>query len=226
MKPKTTPILCKAVLFDLDGVLIDSSACVFRHWERWAKKHNLDLDAIMEVAHGKRTIDTMQIIAPQLDLEPEELEFTRGEIEDVEGIRAISGARNLLGSLPAGNWTIVTSAGNVLARARLSAASLPIPPEIVTADRVENGKPDPEGYLLGSRLLGVSPEECIVLEDAPAGIQAGKSAGMRVVAVASTHPPEELAEADVVIPALAALKVSAYNGSDGALTIRILPKNI
>jgi sugar-phosphatase len=226
MKPKTNPILCKAVLFDLDGVLIDSSSCIVRHWARWADKHNLDLDTIMEAAHGKRTIDTMQIIAPHLDLEAEEREFTRGEVDDVEGIRALPGARQLLESLPDGRWTIVTSAGDALAHARLTAAGLPIPPEIVTADRVDNGKPDPEGYLMGSRLLGILPEDCIVLEDAPAGIRAGKSAGIRVFAVASTHPPGELAEADVVIPTLNALKVTQENRSDGTLAIQFLPNRI
>ncbi|MBN1266288.1 MAG: HAD family hydrolase [Anaerolineales bacterium] len=226
MKPQTNTFHCQALLLDLDGVLIDSSACIVRHWKYWADKHGLDLETIMQAAHGKRTIDTMKIIAPFLDLEAEEREFTHREVEDVDGISAIPGSLTLLESLPTRQWTIVTSAGEALARSRLSAANLPIPTAMVTADLVQNGKPDPQGYLMGSRLLGVPPEDCIVLEDAPAGIQAGKAAGMRVIAIASTHPPRELLEADLVIPALTSLQVLKNKDTGELFSLHIQPDNV
>lgn len=207
MEKRTDHFTCDAVLLDLDGVLIDSTSSVRRAWERFAAKHSLELERIMHTAHGKRAIDTMRAFAPHLDLEAEAHEFSRWEIDNMDGVFAIPGARRLMETLPAERWAIVTSADDALARARLSAAGLPAPSRMITADLVQRGKPDPQAYLLGSRLIQVPPEGCLVIEDAPAGIHAGKAAGMRVLGVPTTHDPDELSEADAVIPSIQSLDV-------------------
>jgi sugar-phosphatase len=201
-------LTCSAILFDLDGVLIDSSACIEHHWRQWAELHNLDLAAIMQVAHGRRTIETMQAVAPYLDLVAEAQRFEAAEVLDTDGIVASAGALDLLNSLPPGSWTIVTSGSRALATARLRSRGLPVPPLMVTADDVVNGKPHPEPYLTAAARLGLTPDECVVVEDAPAGLAAAHAAGMRTIAVASTHAVEELGAATVVAQSLAAIKVS------------------
>lgn len=207
---------CDAVLFDLDGVLIDSTACITRHWQQWADQHGLDLDTIMQAAHGVRTIETIRRVAPTLDAEREEERFTAHEVGDTDGVYAIEGAHRLVAALPDDAWTIVTSGGSMLARARLKAVALPIPGALVTGDDVARGKPAPDPYLIGAARLGVPVERCIAIEDAPAGIASGKAAGMRVVGVASTHRREELVDAgaDVVAVRLTDLAIRAVtNGS-------------
>ena len=170
---------CDAVLFDLDGVLIDSTTCIVRHWKQWAERHDLDLNAVMQVAHGIRTIETIRLVAPHLDAEKEEEQFTVLEVADTEGVVAIEGARRLVENLPKDVWAIVTSGSSELAKARLRRAGLPIPHMLVTADEVTHGKPAPEPYLLGAKRLGFAVERCIVIEDAPAGIEAGEKPGCR-----------------------------------------------
>jgi sugar-phosphatase len=192
---------CDALLFDLDGVLIDSTRCIVRHWKDWADQHNLDLDSIMQVAHGIRTIETIQLIAPHLDAELEAERFTANEIVDTDGVYAVEGATRILAALPEDAWTVVTSGSAALAQARLRRAELPIPRALVTADDVTQGKPAPEPYLVGAQRLGVAVERCVVIEDAPAGIASGKSAGMRIVGIATTHGREELLDAGVDVAA-------------------------
>jgi sugar-phosphatase len=187
-------LLCDAILFDLDGVLIDSSACIARNWQIWAEPHGIDVAAIMKVAHGVRSIETIQQVAPHLDAQAEAERLTALEVADTNGVIAMPGAHALLSTLPAHAWTIVTSGGAALAGARLAAVGLPVPAQIVTADDVTQGKPAPEPYLLGAQRLGIAPERCLVVEDAPAGIQAGRSAGIRVLGIASTHTRSELLE--------------------------------
>jgi len=202
---------CKAVLFDLDGVLIDSSQCITRHWKNWAMKHDLDLDEIMRAAHGVRTIDTMRLVAPPgLDVEAEERQFQADEVADQVGVFAIEGAYPLLAGLPDGRWTIVTSGSLELASRRLAIAGLPAPQVMVTADDVQNGKPAPEPYLAGAKALGAAAQDCVVIEDAPAGIEAGKKAGMRVIGVAATHAKETLLQAggDMVVRRLGELGIN------------------
>ena len=207
---------CKAVLFDLDGVLVDSSECIRRHWQTWAERHGLDLEEIMQVAHGMRTIDTMRRVAPRgLDVDAEERQFHAHEVVDHAGVTVIAGAGELLRGLPLDAWAVVTSGSMALARGRLAHVDLPAPEVLVTADDVQNGKPSPEPYLLGAQWLGAAVEECVVVEDAPAGIQAGKSAGMRVIGVAATHEKEALLEAgaDIVIERLADLTITERAGN-------------
>jgi sugar-phosphatase len=183
---------CSAVLFDLDGVLIDSTRCVERHWHQWAASHGLDATDLLHDAHGVRNIDTMRRIAPHLDVEKEAALFAAHEVADTRGVAAVPGARSLLLSLQGARWAVVTSCSAELAEARLRAAGLAAPPLLITGTDVTNGKPDPEPYLMAASQIKVEPGQCIVVEDAPAGIQAGKRAGMGVLAIAFTYPPEKL----------------------------------
>jgi sugar-phosphatase len=206
---------CDAVLFDLDGVLIDSRESVHRHWKEWAEAHGLDVDQIMRVAYGVRTVETMRRMAPHLDAEKEAAEFGAHEAQDTAGVVAIEGAARVLTALPADRWAIVTSCGAGLARARLRQARLPMPRVLVTSDDVQQGKPAPEPYLTAASRIGIPASRCAALEDSPAGIEAAKKAGMRAIGITTTHPREALLEkgADLVIDALADLIIRETSAS-------------
>jgi sugar-phosphatase len=206
---------CDGVLFDLDGVLVDSARVVVRTWHTWARTKGLDAERFMEIAHGRRPAETIRLIAPDLDAEAEAAELERLEVNDTDGILQIEGALELLRSLPEGSWTVVTSGSRALASGRMRHVGLPLPERFVTADDVSSGKPHPEAYLKGAEILGASPETCVVIEDAPAGVQSAKAAGMRVVAVATTHRAEDLHEADVVLGALSEMRVLTQVGDGG-----------
>ncbi|GHO68343.1 haloacid dehalogenase [Ktedonobacter sp. SOSP1-52] len=215
---------CDAILFDLDGVLVDSTACVERLWYQWAIRHGLDAQEVIACAHGRRTVDTMRAVAPTLAIEEEARRMEQAEIEDTQGLVSITGAADLLTSLAPSQWAVVTSGSRALATTRLRAVGLPLPLIFITAGDVAQGKPHPEGYLKAASLLGVTPQRCVVIEDAPAGIQAALKANMTAIAVASTHQPSELQAARVCVPSLAALHVIHLKGSDQArpsLTITI-----
>jgi mannitol-1-/sugar-/sorbitol-6-phosphatase len=204
---------CTAILFDLDGVLIDSTECITRHWQAWAEQHNLDIAAIMEVAHGRRTIETMRMVAPHLPLDEEVRRFEAAEVLDTQGIVTIDGALALLNSIPPAAWAIVTSGSRALATARLQSRGLPVPPIMVTADDVVNGKPHSEPYTTAAQVLGLSAGACIVVEDSPAGLAAAAAAGMRSIGVASTHAGAELVQATVIAGALRDIQVGAGTGA-------------
>ena len=170
-----TQFECDAILFDLDGVLVDSTSCITRHWEGWARRHGLEIAAVMQVAHGFRTVETIRLVAPHLDAEKEAERITAIEVADTEGVEAIEGALSLLEGLPEGAWAIVTSGSQELARARLRRAGLPVPQTIVSGDDVSQGKPAPEPYLVGANRLGKAAEDIVVIEDAPAGIESARS---------------------------------------------------
>jgi len=190
-----TSLPCRALLFDMDGVLVDSTAAVARVWSVWAKKHSLDSESVVKIAHGRPSISTIRELLPSADHEAEDREVERLEIEDVEGIVALPGAAELLRELPTSRYAIVTSATRPLAEVRLRAAGLPVPENLVTARDAKRGKPYPDPYLMGARILGVPPAECAVIEDAPSGVRAGKAAGARVVALRTTASDAELQEA-------------------------------
>jgi mannitol-1-/sugar-/sorbitol-6-phosphatase len=202
-----TTFECRAVLFDLDGVLVDSDAAVVRTWRKWADSRGADTARVLEVAHGRRTADTIRLVAPNLDADLEAAELEQIEAADMDGVLEVEGAHNLLSSLPADAWTVVTSGTRLLATLRMEHVGLPIPERCVTADDVEKGKPHPEAYLKGAGILGVRPEACVVVEDAPSGVRAARAAGMRVVAVTTTYPPADLQEADAVAETLAKIEV-------------------
>jgi mannitol-1-/sugar-/sorbitol-6-phosphatase len=210
---------CSAILFDLDGVLVDSTRAVDREWRDWARRKGVDGDAVMAIAHGVRTIEVIRRVAPHLEAEAEVLELESREANHQEGVSVMPGAVALVGSIPEGRWGVVTSGTRLLASARLRFCGLPVPKVLVTADDVEHGKPHPEPYLKGAERLGFKPDDCLVIEDAPAGIRAGRAAGMKVVGITSTYAASKLGEADAVVAGLAQIQVA----SDGAsqLSIRV-----
>lgn len=188
-----------AVIFDMDGVVIDSGDAYARHWRTWGAEHGLDYDAVIARVHpGRPPAETIRIVAPHLDAEAESRDFNaRLEADDDEDpIMAMPGAAELLSSLPAGRWTIATSAFRPIAREWLAHAGLPVPPELVTVDDVEQGKPAPDPFLKAAANLGFDPARCLVVEDAPAGITGAKAAGARVLALGTTHEREDLTAAD------------------------------
>jgi sugar-phosphatase len=211
---------CDALLFDLDGVLIDSSSCITRHWEEWTRQHGLEVADVMQIAHGLRTVETIRIVAPHMDAEKEAERFTAVELADTEGVVAIEGALPLLEALPRDVWAIVTSGSRELAVARLRRAGLPVPHTLVSGDDVRQGKPAPEPYLVGASRLGKAVEGCLVIEDAPAGIEAARAAGMQVICIASTHSREEL-DCSVVVDRLSALHILLGVGEGSRLLVQI-----
>lgn len=177
-----------AFLFDMDGTIINSLASTERVWGRWATRQGLDLATFLPTMHGKRGIDTINgLNLPGIDPVAEAAEILRGEIEDVEGVVPIAGAREFLASLASERWAIVTSAPIDLARVRLAAAGIPQPRIMVTAEDVLVGKPDPQCYLLGAARLGVDPSDVLVFEDVLAGVTAGEAAGADVMVITATH---------------------------------------
>jgi mannitol-1-/sugar-/sorbitol-6-phosphatase len=183
---------CKAILFDMDGTLVDSTACVEAIWARWAAKHGIDLHHLLQISHGRRTTDTLMDVAPHLDVVSEATALEQEELTARGGIIAVSGAHQLLRRLKKHQWAVVTSASRALATARLQYAGLPVPPLLISADDVSRGKPDPEGYLKAADRLGVAYDHCVVVEDTPPGILAGRKAGMTVLALSTTFAPEHL----------------------------------
>ena len=198
---------CRAVLFDLDGVLVDSNPIAERHWRRWADRHGLPFDEIARTHHGRPTAETVRRVAPHLDAEREARLKETAEADDTDVLAAYDGAAALLAGLPDGRWAIATSGTRRTAAFRLAHVGLPEPAAFVTADDVRRGKPAPDPYLLAAERLGVAAADCVVVEDAPAGVEAARAAGARVVAVASTNAPAALAGADAVVGRLAALRV-------------------
>jgi sugar-phosphatase len=201
---------CSAILFDLDGVLIDSTASIARRWKKWAEMQGLDPLRVVEVMHGRRTVEVIQLVAPHLDIAAEVQRLEQSITDDADP--AIPGAVALLQSLPADSWCVVTSGTRDLAIARMKVAGLPLPKVLVGADDVTKGKPDPEPYLKGAELLGFSPAECIVIEDATAGVRAAHSGKMDVIALATTYEADELKEADAVIKELGQIRVIQSQG--------------
>jgi sugar-phosphatase len=183
---------CKAVLFDMDGTLVDSTRVVELCWGRWAARHELPLQAVLSFAHGRPTIATMEHFFPARDHTEELKEMDQYEERQLEGIVAVPGAAQVVDALHNHPWGIVTSAWRTLAEARIIAAGLPLPNVIVPVDEIRNGKPDPEGFLHAAERLGVAPQECLAFEDTRPGIEAGLNAGMQVVGLLTTMSAEQL----------------------------------
>jgi sugar-phosphatase len=210
---------CSAILFDLDGVLVDSTRSVARQWRRWAEEHNIDPNHTVAIAHGVRTVDVIRLLAPDLSAEEETRKLEAREAADREGVEVMPGSAELLHSIPDGRWCVVTSGTRLLATSRLRLANLPIPKVLVAAEDVMNGKPNPEPYLKGAKLLGIKPEDCLVIEDAPAGIEAAHAGGMKVIALPTTYPANDLQDADAVAEELADIRVDVINGR---LSVKII----
>lgn len=206
-------ISCKGVLFDMDGILISSIDSVVRSWTKWANLRGVDPELTCKMTHGRRAIETVAKLRPDLDSEAELKVIEEIECADGEGLTVLPGVLDLLSTLPADRWTVVTSATERLARMRLVQAGLPVPSRLVTAESVAQGKPDPAPYLAGAALLGLAPEECVVFEDAAPGAQAGRAAGCTVIATTFSHPAESLGAAHYLIPDLTG--VTAARQADG-----------
>jgi sugar-phosphatase len=209
----TMKIQCRGVLFDLDGVLVDSTPAVARVWTIWANKHGFIPDEVVRQAHGRPSLTTIRELLPHANHEAENREVERGEIEDTEGVIPLPGALELLQALPQDRWAIATSCTRRLAEVRIRAAGLPVPKHLITSTDVQHGKPDPEPYIKAAKILGLPPADCIVVEDAPAGIRAGKAAGARVLALRTTAPDTELTQAgaDWIVNNLASLGLDSSN---------------
>jgi sugar-phosphatase len=183
----------QALLFDMDGTLVDSTAVVIKVWRRFAARHGLDAELILADSHGRRTEDTVAAFATAgMDVAAEAAQVTAEEIADRDGIVEVPGAAALLAQLPHSRWAVVTSASRELATTRILAAGLPLPKVLICAEDVGHGKPAPDGYLAAAAALGIAPANCLVFEDARAGLDAGHAAGMQVVALATTLPVEAL----------------------------------
>jgi sugar-phosphatase len=209
-----------AVLFDLDGVLVESREATERVWLDWASKNGIEVEELRSAMHGVRSVEVVAALRPELDAAAEGARIEGAQVRDVAGVSAIRGAAEALLALREECVAVVTSATRPLAAARLRAARLSPPAVMVNAEDVARGKPDPEGYLTAARRLGVDPSEALVVEDAPAGIEAGRAAGAAVVGVTSTHPPSELGEADVVIPSLESLPAVLVRDFDATGVLR------
>ncbi|MCB0061631.1 MAG: HAD family hydrolase [Caldilineaceae bacterium] len=210
---------CDAILFDLDGVLVDSSPVIQRQWQRWATLHHIDMAAIQAIWHGRRAFEIIGEVAPHLDVDEESRWMRDAEAADVEGVIEQPGAIALLKLLPVESWAIATSGPRAVATARLHAVGIPVPQHFVTGDDVRNGKPHPEPYLLAAQTLGIAPERCVVIEDAVAGVEAGLAAGAQVIAVPTSHPAHELTRATVIVPRLADMRVAVSTGPAMRLTL-------
>jgi sugar-phosphatase len=213
----TAPVTvrCKGILFDMDGILISSLGSVERSWHTWAVSRGVDPAVAIRTAHGCRAIETIRILAPQLDDNAELKAIEDLEVSDNEGLAVLPGIPELLAALPANRWTVVTSATERLARIRLAAGDIPVPERIITADMVENGKPHPEPYLRGAEILGLPASDCVVFEDAGSGTKAGRAAGCTVIATTFSHTIEQLSAAHYIVPDLTGIQVEILPGNTG-----------
>jgi sugar-phosphatase len=215
-----TELRYAAILFDLDGTLIDTGGVYERHWRAWASARGIDPEEVVALHFGRPAAETIRLVVPDADAVAEAARYN-AELErdtDSSGIRVLAGAAELLASLPADRWAIVTSAARVMVERWLPALGLPLPRVLVTVEDVAHGKPAPDPYLRAADLLRQAPADCLVVEDAPAGIAAGKAAGATVLAVGSTHSAGDLAEADDHLAALTDLRVTAT--AEGLVVLR------
>ncbi len=199
------------MLFDLDGVLVDSRQAIEQVWRGWAAARGRDWRPFLAVAHGRRTSETIRLVAPELDAQAESRALDAMEAVETRGLVAFPGARELVATL-GDRWAVVTSGSPPVASLRLRTAGLPFPAVFITSRDVARGKPDPEGYFAAAGRLGVAAPDCVVVEDSPTGVAAARAAEMRVIAILSTHPAPALGGADVVLPALARLAVRRGDG--------------
>jgi sugar-phosphatase len=216
-----TRISCLGLLFDMDGVLVDSTPAVARVWARWAARHGFDAAEVVHLAHGRPSITTVREYLPNGDHLAENKAIERDEITDLDGIVPLPGALELLGALPRGRWTIVTSCSRRLAEVRLKTSGLPQPEVFVTSSDIRNGKPAPDPYLKGAEVLGFAPRDCVVVEDASAGVRSGKAAGASVIGLRTTMTEKELwnAGADWVVRDCAAISLDTPEIQDGKLSL-------
>jgi sugar-phosphatase len=197
----------RGILFDMDGVLVSSLGSVERSWKTWAESREIDPALAIRTAHGRRAIETVRLLRPDLNDEQELQWLEDMEVADNDGLEILHGVKPIIGSLPQKHWTVVTSATDRLARARMAYGGIPVPARMITADLVTKGKPDPEPYRRGAELLGLAPADCLVIEDSASGAKAGHAAGCKVLATLFSHSLESLAIADWIVRSLEDVQV-------------------
>ena len=207
----SSPVIlsCQGILFDMDGILISSLGSVERSWTRWSVMRGIDPARAISVIHGRRAIESLTALRPDLDGEKELEVLEQFEIDDTEDIAVLPGVKELIASLPAERWTVVTSATDRLSRVRLAAAGIPTPRHFVNGNSVSEGKPHPAPYLAGAAMLGLSAEDCVVFEDSGSGVKAGRAAGSTVIATMFAHESQDLSAADYIVEDLSALRATA-----------------
>ena len=220
----SSPVLvrCKGILFDMDGILISSLGSVERSWTKWARMRGLDSAHVLGLIHGRRAIESVAILRPDLDGAQELALIEDIELADGEGITVLPGVKELLAALPPERWTVVTSATQRLARMRLAASGFTVPERLVTAETVQEGKPNPAPYFAGAALLGYAPQECVVFEDSASGVAAGCAAGCIVIGTTFSHEAEHLECANYLVRDLTGLTASVLPRGEG-LALRFTP---
>lgn len=208
---------CTAVIFDLDGVIIDSDAAIEERWKQWAERQDIPFEDIEAVYHGRSMVEVIEKVAPGLDAEAEVERMDDVVTAAPDSVRAFDGVNEILDSVPSERWAIATSARRRTATNRLNHVGLPTPNVFITANDVKRSKPAPDTYLLAAERLQVDPPDCIVFEDAPSGVEAAHRAGATVIGVAATTDAEALSEADAVIPSMAAVDIEL--NKQGTLTV-------
>ncbi len=223
--PAAAPVTLypRGILFDMDGVLVSSIGSVERSWEKWALARDIDPKLAIGMAHGRRAIETVRELRPDLN-DLEELRWLEEmEVADKAGVSMLDGVRPILDSLPEKYWTVVTSATERIARSRMHHGGIRVPARIVSAEDVPLGKPHPEPYRKGAAILGFSPQDCLVIEDSASGAQAGHAAGCTVLATLFSHSVESLRYADYIVRSLEDVAVHVPGDPNAPLTVRFLP---
>ena len=216
-------VSCQGILFDMDGILISSLGSVERSWTLWSEMRGIDPARALSIIHGRRAIESLRALRPDLDGENELEILEKFELDDTADIAILPGVKQLLASLPPERWTVVTSATDRLARVRLAAAGLPVPLQFINGNSVTEGKPHPAPFLAGAAFLGFSSQDCVVFEDSASGVQAGRAAGCTVIATTFSHPTESLGAANYILSDLTA--ITAHPTSSGIeLHLHPLPR--
>jgi mannitol-1-/sugar-/sorbitol-6-phosphatase len=206
-------ISVRGILFDMDGVLVSSIGSVERSWTKWAEMRGVDPALAIHTAHGRRAIETVRFLRPDLSDVAELKVIEDFEVDDAADVKILEGVSEIISTLPQKYWTVVTSATDRLARSRMAHGGIPVPERIVTADMVTHGKPSPEPYLRGAEILGLPPSDCLVIEDAASGAKAGHAAGCKVLATLFSHSLESLIAADWIVRSLKEVRVRVVNGA-------------
>jgi mannitol-1-/sugar-/sorbitol-6-phosphatase len=209
---------CRAVLLDMDGTLVDSRRAVEAQWGRWAERHGLRLEDVLQISHGRPALETMRMLLPEVATAEEHRRFLREEEEHESGSVAVRGAVRFVQGLPPDRWGVVTSAPGRLALRRMRECGFPTPPVLIAPEHVTRGKPDPLPYRTAAERLGVAPEDCFVVEDTLAGLRSAEAAGMTAIGIATTYTPAQLG-ADVSVPDFEALEAERHGDT---LVIRVM----
>lgn len=225
LSPAAAPVTLRprGILFDMDGVLVSSIGSVERTWQKWALARGIDPDLAIRMAHGRRAIETVRQLRPDLN-DMEELQWLEEmEVADKVGLSMLDGVHPIVDALPDHYWTVVTSATERLARTRMQHGGIRVPARIVSADDVEQGKPHPEPYRRGAAILGLAPQDCLVIEDSASGAEAGHAAGCTVLATLFSHSAESLRHADYIVRSLEDVQVHLPRDPGAPLVVRFTP---